>query len=397
MMQVPAGGSLQPRWLFRQIMALMPGELLPSDLAGLLRPGGHDSLLNLRRSAMIVNRVRLVAFLFAVLTPLWSLVDFLFFPYPLWFALAAMRLLASVAFAFVVAVCRPGRGMLQAYFALALLFSIPTVFYLGTDAVLANYELEGVSGAVRAGYAFLPFILLAGLAVFPLTVAEHLALAGPILLAQALSLFLSGPMPDWYAAGGTFWLLLLIAGVSALAGLSQLAFLVMLVRQAVRDPLTGALSRLSGQEILGLLFDQARRSRAPLSVAFIDLDHFKRINDSHGHPAGDEVLTMTVRAIASRMRRSDVLARWGGEEFLLAMPGTDLKHAQLALARLRHGGLGLRPDGRPVTASVGLAEYSGEGPGDWQGLVETADRRMYAAKQSGRDRIVAEDGLLEPA
>jgi GGDEF domain-containing protein len=84
-----------------------------------------------------------------------------------------------------------------------------------------------------------------------------------------------------------FWLLALITGVSTLAGMSQLAFMIALVRQAIRDPLTGVFSRRSGEETLDLQFTIAQRSNAALSIAFIDLDHFKSINDSFGHEAGD--------------------------------------------------------------------------------------------------------------
>ena len=340
---------------------------------------------------MIVNRVRLFALLFALLTPLWSIIDCLVFPFPLWFALAAMRVVAAAAFAALVVYYKPGGTLADAYRALAILFAIPTTFYLVSHVTLAAFDLRGISAAIGAGYAFLPFVLLAGFAIFPLTLAENLAFASPVLLAQALSGLLRWYTLDWPTFAGSFWLLTLLAGVSTLAGMSQLAFMIALVRQAVRDPLTGIFSRCSGEEMLELHFPAAVRAQAPLSVAFIDLDHFKRINDGFGHEAGDAALKNATEAITLNLRRGDILARWGGEEFVVLLPGTAMDQAVLVVQRIREQGLGVRPDGQPLTASIGLSERIQDQAADWRAMVEIADRRMYAAKSSGRDKIIATD------
>lgn len=374
--------------VWTRLTGLMPGELNRSELAWLLSPHAHFSLLARRRATMIVNRVRLFAFLFAVLTPLWALIDYFVFPYPLWFSLAALRITASFAFALVVVGYRPSGSLPDAYRAMALLFAIPTVFYVASHQLLAGHPLAGLSAAIATGYAFLPFVLLAGLAIFPLTFLENVLIASPILFAQALSGYMRWATLDWPSFAGAFWLLTLITGVSNLAGMSQLAFMIALVRQAIRDPLTGCFSRRSGEETLEMQFTLARRSNTPLAVAFIDLDHFKSVNDGFGHEAGDKVLTEAAARIASNLRRGDMLVRWGGEEFVLVLPNTDLHRARDVLARLRHRGFGRRPDGSPVTASIGIAERHQEAAEDWQQLVETADKRMYCAKTSGRDRIV---------
>ena len=133
------------------------------------------------------------------------------------------------------------------------------------------------------------------------------------------------------------------------------------------------------------------RSNAPLSVAFFDVDHFKSVNDQYGHEAGDQVLISSTEHITHTLRRGDMLVRWGGEEFLVIMPNTDLEQAVVAMSRARELGFGQRPDGQPVTASIGIAERSADGASDWKDLVEKADQRMYRAKQSGRDRIVCGD------
>lgn len=97
------------------------------------------------------------------------------------------------------------------------------------------------------------------------------------------------------------------------------------------------------------------------------------------------------------LRQSDVLVRWGGEEFVVIMPNTGRQGALTAVERLHERGLGKRPDGTLQTASIGVAEYLHDRPVDWERLVDLADQRMYAAKQSGKNRIVADDCVPEPA
>lgn len=375
--------------VWHRLTGLMPGELKHAELSWLASPHNHLSLLTRRRATMIVNRVRLFAFLFAVLTPLWSVVDLVVFPFPLWFNLALMRLLACAAFASLLLYYRPNGDLFDAYRAMALLFAIPTAFYVASYTLLGHYQLSGISAAIGAGYAFLPFVLLAGLAIFPLTMLENLVIASPILIAQGISGSLRWATLDWPSFAGAFWLLVLITGVSTLAGMSQLAFMIALVRQAIRDPLTGVFSRSSGEEVLELQFTIAHRSNATLSVAFIDLDHFKNINDKFGHEAGDKALLDMTDIVSRNLRRGDMLTRWGGEEFVLIMPNTDLMQAQAALLRLRSMGFGRRPDGTPLTASIGIAERSADLATDWKTLIDLADQRMYHAKQSGRDQVLS--------
>lgn len=381
--------------VWQRLTGLMPGELTESEMSLLLSPSRHMALVTRRRATLIVNRVRLFAFLFAVLTPMWSVVDLVVFPFPLWLNLALMRFAAAAAFASLLIYYRPNGNLFDAYRAMALLFLIPTVFYVSSHTLLANYQLTGLSAAIGAGYAFLPFVLLAGLAIFPLTLVENLLIASPILLAQGVSGYLRWPVLDWPSFAGAFWLLVLITGVATMAGMSQLAFMIALVRQAIRDPLTGVFSRRSGEEVIELQFTIAARNSAPISIAFFDIDYFKKINDQFGHEAGDKALKDVTEMVGSNLRRGDTLARWGGEEFVLIMPNTELEQAEAAMARLRNIGFGKRPDGTPLTASIGIAERTADHAVDWKMLVDMADQRMYRAKQGGRDRVVSSD-IPEP-
>jgi diguanylate cyclase (GGDEF)-like protein/PAS domain S-box-containing protein len=158
---------------------------------------------------------------------------------------------------------------------------------------------------------------------------------------------------------------------------------------ATRDVLTGIHNRRSLIEIGIQELDRARRYGRPLTAAMIDVDHFKRVNDAHGHAIGDEVLRSIVRATTDLLRGSDAMGRWGGEEFVVILPETDLRAAQRVLERIRStiaqrpreaGDLKLH-----VTISIGIAEWTGIE--SLPALVERADRACYAAKHAGRDRV----------
>ena len=377
-------------FITRSLVSFLPNELKINELTKLLSPHQHSMLLSQHRATMIVNRVRLFAMLFAILTPLWGIVDVLVFSSPLWIKLALLRLATSIAFAALLLYYRPTGRLLDAYRAMALLFIIPTLFYIASHSLLANNQLSSMSSAVATGYAFLPFVLMAGLAIFPLSLAENTLFAGVLLAAQGLAGYLNWSTVNWPSFAGGFWLLILIAGVTALASASQLAFMIALVRQAIHDPLTGIFSRGSGKEILNLQWAAAQRNQQPLTLAFIDLDHFKTINDSFGHEAGDQVLCAFADHISQSLRSSDSLLRWGGEEFLIIMPNTRLDQAKLAIQRMQQNGFSTRPDGAALTASIGLAEYREDQLSDQKQLIELADQRMYQAKQAGRNQICAQ-------
>lgn len=373
----------------RRLQALLPPELETGELKALLSPRGHSLTLSHRRARLIINRVRLFAFLFAALTPLWCVVDYWVFDAPLWYYLAGLRLAGSVSF--VVLLRMPAQErMRDAYRLMALLFAIPTLFYIVSHHLLAGYQLSDFSQAVATGYAFLPFVLMAGLAIFPLTLKEGGLIAAAVMIAQLLAGYFNWSTLNWPSFVGGTWLLLLIGAVVVLASMSQLAFMLVLVRQLMHDPLTGAYTRRSGEEIMRIYWHRSVRLDEAFSVAFFDLDHFKAINDSYGHDAGDQVLCQFAAKVTDAVREQDVLIRWGGEEFVLLLPLASQDGAQNILERLAADGFGIRPDGLPLTASIGLAERRAVDAASVEALLELADQHMYQAKQNGRNRVCAQ-------
>lgn len=374
-----------PRFALLQNMF---NELPHEEWLWLLSPRKHMMLLSTRRAAMIISRVRLIALLFAVLTTLFIIPDLLMLPWPISGELAIGRIAASLAFFGLMLSFRNSNRMRDAYMALAVMFAIPTLFFMFSYALLAQVQLAGPAATITAIYAFLPLIMVAGLSMFPLTAVEGAIYAAPVLLAEVASSLLHMEHLNLSPLISTSWLVIIIAMVATLSGMSQLGFMIALVHTAMRDSLTRCFSRLSGTELLEIQFIIARRSDSPLSLAFIDLDSFKSINDRYGHEAGDQVLQNAAEHIRALLRTGDMLVRWGGEEFVLIMPNTFCREAVAALERLRQAGLGMRPDGTPMTASIGIAERTADRAGDCKSLVELADQRMYRAKQAGKDQLV---------
>ncbi len=154
-----------------------------------------------------------------------------------------------------------------------------------------------------------------------------------------------------------------------------------------RDPLTGLTNRRWLDEVLRHEVERAKRYGASFSVVMIDLDHFKDVNDSFGHVVGDQVLVATAQALESATRMTDVVGRYGGEEFLVLLPNTALEQA-LVLAERMRSAVRLMPvafRSEPVTASFGVAQWMGEDTG--VSLIERADEALYEAKSAGRDRV----------
>ncbi len=161
---------------------------------------------------------------------------------------------------------------------------------------------------------------------------------------------------------------------------------------SMRDALTGLYNRRHIQGELERHVEAARRYGQVFSVAMPDVDLFKRINDRHGHAAGDLVLRQLAEYFVSRLRRTDVVGRFGGEEFLVILHGTTLANAETAMESLRRGLTG-RPFGSDgaavdVTISTGVAQWTPEMP-DVDALVRKADGGLYSSKREGRNRVTA--------
>ena len=163
------------------------------------------------------------------------------------------------------------------------------------------------------------------------------------------------------------------------------------VRLAAQDALTGVANRRALMQALEQQLACAKRQRAPLSLLMLDIDHFKHVNDRYGHLAGDQVLRHVVAVVGQRLRAQDLLGRYGGEEFMLLLPGTDVAGAQQLAQQLCQAVQAAPADWAgqqiAVTVSVGIAGITSGQACDWETLLQLADKALYRAKDNGRNRV----------
>jgi diguanylate cyclase (GGDEF)-like protein len=161
--------------------------------------------------------------------------------------------------------------------------------------------------------------------------------------------------------------------------------------QSIRDPLTELYNRRYMEETFERECRRAQRKGHSLAVIILDVDHFKALNDSHGHEAGDVVLAQLGKTLRDNVRAGDVSCRYGGEEFVVIMPEVDLKNAleraESLRARAEHLATGYQGNTLRITISLGVAMYPdhGETP---EALISAADAALYAAKRAGRNRVM---------
>lgn len=238
---------------------------------------------------------------------------------------------------------------------------------------------------------FRDFILVSAVCV-----AGYALVIRGVSLVWPEALDLTGEMIQW----GAFTLITggVVAVAGEIAGLrrqldqsnQQLDDIVRLRHeQAIHDELTGLYNRRHAVERLAKLREMANRTDTGLVVAYLDLDHFKPINDEYGHRAGDDVLAGFAAMLKARLCERDFAARLGGEEFVLVMADTDLASAQARAEDVRRGAEALRfaalPDTYRVTVSVGVAVW--QRPESVEQLLARADEALYDAKSSGRNRV----------
>lgn len=286
---------------------------------------------------------------------------------------------------------------------------------LSGDGSLSTPQMVFAMGCIAWGYALagplrtallclMPVVLAFGIFALEPPAARRLAQLGALMLGVAMSWMVAidpaGHPPLLEAA---CWVMLtasmgMIHLLSARLGRlrARLSAQKRELREALqrigalatRDSLTGLLNRRAAQDELRRLAEDMARSGEPIVVALADLDHFKRVNDNHGHAGGDRVLEAFSRLAAQALRPGDCVARWGGEEFLFVLPGLDEPEAAACLDRLRRSLAATPIDGvpglAPMSFSAGVSRC--RGVDDIQASIERADHSLYAAKRTGRGR-----------
>lgn len=365
-----------------------------SALGDTLSNRHHSKDFAFAHARYLRSRVLAVGLIFALLSPLWIVVDSMVLPTELLHYTLVGRVLLMVGLVGVLLLAYISRERIRRIrFSAGMLLALPAGFYL---SVLVMLPADQVAHLI--GYGFIPFLLVAALSVFPFTLLESLGAGLAMLALLAFAQFSDG---SWLTGHGVESLLLLasLLVVSLAANHFQLSLLLRLYRQATHDPLTGLFNRralevhlakvqawqsdTAGQDSLGNI---------PCSILMLDLDHFKRINDSYGHSVGDRVLCQFADLLVRQTRRHDCVARYGGEEFVILLVGSSQARAMEVAERIRcavEKSEFTDHDGQPiaVTTSIGVSRLEQDEPP--LVALKRADEALYRAKREGRNQVIS--------
>ena len=305
-----------------------------------------------------------------------------------WWPAFVIRCLGALAILATGLVQRTSRRVEWAPLLSKVRFTAAVVAVAGALAMLDRGYVVGIAGLVS--------VLLAG-PYIAIDRRDLLAMNAVPLAATALIMW-AAELDRFAVVNSAIFIALAVAVSLMLARVfeatNRRAFALeqQLTAEARTDALTGLRNRRSLEEAAGAEVKRGARNGAPLSIIICDIDHFKQINDRHGHDVGDRVIRAVAQLLGTVARESDALGRWGGEEFLMILPDTGEDAAFVVAERMRRVveaatvGEGLR-----VTISLGVAGLvpGGSDPARWQEAVRQADDAMYRAKAAGRNRVVA--------
>ena len=344
----------------------------------------HRQLFEHHRAHTIISRVRQLALLFLALSVFAIYVNFLIFPEAKAIFLSDGLLFSSLAYVVLIAQSQKKPSIGHARIALVMFFTISSIAFLYCNHILKRTTNEGIEANAELVYTFLPLVLLASESLFPMNAGEALFLCDlPVLSLVLIAHFAYvAPVIPGFNDGPLLILLLLLFLIVGAGSYSQFSLMERLLCQSLRDPLTQALTRRSGELAIQLQLAQAKRLHSPFAVAFLDLDNFKQFNDRGGHESGDAVLRCVADFLRTRLRESDTLIRWAGDEFLILMPNATAEDAVARLDSLSNSPCHSIRSSEPVTWSCGATQWSVRSRNQsWQDLIAAADARMYRAKR----------------
>ncbi len=347
----------------------------------------HPSDFNQIRAEYINTRIRLLALLFSILTPLWIPVDYLILPEETFLDIVLARLVFSASLLALWVRASYVHSLYKARRRLVVLMVMPAFFHLSTQFILG----EHLNNDYLASYTFLPILIIAIHCVFPLTLKEGVLLAFFTIVALSMDELVKRQLFSLTSLNN-MWLLGVIMSIAIWAQLSQLHMQLKLFEQATTDALTGLLNRRSFMSQVETELSRSERYNRPLTMALFDLDFFKQVNDVYGHQAGDKVLVYFSELLREELRATDIIGRFGGEEFIVALPETPLSEAEQVINRVLQScrDTVVEFDGREIqfTSSAGLGEVLV----DVQSSMKLVDGALYEAKDRGRDQVALASG-----
>ncbi|MDX1300937.1 GGDEF domain-containing protein [Photobacterium sp.] len=345
----------------------------------------HTSSFQNTRSSYLRTRTSLLSIVWGVLFMLWIPFDVYFLPLDQGLKITIARILLGTFLFFIAKINHQHSSLKQAQWCITALVVGFNLFYVYSLVVL---DFPLAFSGYEYGYTLLPIIYIATLTILPLTIKESLSLLTITILTQILVNLLTERLLSAENLAN-YWLQAVLALMVLWSQLSKLYMLMRLYRQATLDPLTGIYNRRMLLQLAQKSLVNCELKGNSFSVLLFDIDKFKRINDTWGHSAGDKVLRGFTDFMQTKIRKTDLFGRYGGEEFVLFLPRCDQAMAHKISERMLDSirkldfPVGLDDTHLSITTCIGISTYS---PGDTvSSMLERADRALYECKKSGRD------------
>ncbi len=344
------------------------------------------------RAEYIALRMRFMTAFYAISAPLWIPIDYLLLSPEHFTSMIIPRLTLMTVLLLLGFFSLRKLNSIQIHVTLALNIMAAAIFYAASMLILSR----GAGENFIAGYGLMPFMMISMLGIFPLTLGWGIAL---IAIVVGIHLGLMASLGQLMTANTAnfFWVLLVLSGISLWVQSSQLLMLMRLYRESTRDPLTGLINRRVLMKRLMTEIGQIRQGGPSFCIQMFDLDRFKRINDNHGHLVGDKVLQTAASVIQKGLRKNDIVARFGGEEFVAVLPACKSGEAIAIAERIRQSCNDVHVfadngERLQLSTSVGVTEYeNGEAI---EVTLNRVDESLYRAKKLGRNCVVHSQSKL---
>ncbi|OAN13761.1 hypothetical protein A3K86_14465 [Photobacterium jeanii] len=345
----------------------------------------HSITFRNTRGGYLRSRLTLLGIVWGILIVLWIPFDLFFLPQDQGYPIAIARLCLGGMLAFIAWQAHYRTKLKHAQQLITLMVLCLNIFYIYSISVL---DFPQVYSGFIYGYTLLPIIHVAILTIFPITLKENLGLMAITACCQiGVDILANRLLSPENLAG--YWLQNVLALMVIWSQQSKLYMLMRLYRQATLDPLTGIYNRRMLLQLAQKAMENCEQEKQPFTVLLFDIDKFKRVNDTWGHGAGDMVLRGFTQFIQSRIRKTDLFGRYGGEEFVLFLPNCDhqqaIEIAERTLQSLRSLKIAIEIDNAHlmITSSIGISSFT---HGDsLSSLIDRADRALYECKDAGRN------------
>jgi diguanylate cyclase (GGDEF)-like protein len=353
-------------------------------LNDLMSTQNHSDDFITTRTSYITTRLWFMCMFFSLSVPVFSFFDFIFLPNKEAIYLLSARIVLSISLLMLAQALKMWPLVRTVRVVMPLAFLLPMLFFIASMLIIKSIPAE----LVPSIFSMMPYFILAMLGLFPLTISGGFFVIFCIFTPFVIYNLVLVKQPFWLFFNDV-WLFMLFAGISLWLQIGQLSMLMKLYRESTIDPLT----KLINRRVLLRLAKRSHEYHEVYSVVMFDLDRFKRVNDNYGHATGDKVLVAVAKVIQKELRTTDIIARFGGEEFVAILPKTELNEANIIASRVAIAisqQVIILANGNElsVTASVGVTQRKQEENLD--DTLKRADDFLYFAKKNGRDRVVSD-------